>query len=156
MSAMMNRPANQSGANAELELRLRTLRILWGAFLTTIGLYALITVFALPSREALKVGGDTPTLLAAFAVMGFMSVAASFVLKRHFYGHAVERGEPARFQIGFIFALAFCEFSALLGLVGLFVTHNSYAYALFVLGALGQLLHFPRREQLAAAYRKRM
>jgi F0F1-type ATP synthase membrane subunit c/vacuolar-type H+-ATPase subunit K len=156
MSAMMNRPANQSGADAELELRLRTLRILWGALLTTIGLYALITVFALPSRDALEEGRDNPTLLMAFAVMSFMSVAASFVLKRHFYGHAVERGEPAQFQIGFIFALAFCEVSALLGLMGLFITHNSYAYALFVLGALGQLLHFPRRDQVAATYRKRM
>jgi F0F1-type ATP synthase membrane subunit c/vacuolar-type H+-ATPase subunit K len=156
MSAMMNRPANQSEADAELELRLRTLRILWGAFLTTIGLYALVTVFALPSRDALEEGRDNPTLLVAFAVMGFMSVAASFVLKRHFYGHAVERGEPARFQIGFIFALAFCEASALLGLLGLFITHNSYAYGLLALGALGQLLHFPRRNELAAAYRKRI
>jgi hypothetical protein len=154
MLAMMNRPANQSGADAELELRLRTLRILWGALLTTIGLYALITVFALPSGDALEEGRDNPTLLVAFAVIGFMSVAASFILKRHFYGHAVERGEPAQFQIGFIFALVFCEVSALLGLMGLFITHNSYAYALLALGAVGIALHFPRRDQLAATYRK--
>ena len=38
--------------------------------------------------------------------------------------------------------------------MGLFVTHNRYAYALLALGALGQLLHFPRRDQLTAAYRK--
>ena len=103
---MMNRPTNQSGAGAELELRLRTLRILWGAFLMTIGLYALITVFALPPRDALEEGRDNPTLLLAFAVIGLMSVAVSFMLKRHFYGHAVERGEPARVEIGLIHALA--------------------------------------------------
>jgi F0F1-type ATP synthase membrane subunit c/vacuolar-type H+-ATPase subunit K len=149
---MMNRPSIQPGADAGLEVRLRTMRILWAVFLVTIGLYALIPFFVLGSRSAAAEVGDDPTLLAAFAVLAFMAVAASFVLKRHFYGHAVERGEPARLQTGFILALVFCEFPALLGLVGLFVTLNRYAYALLALGALGLLLHFPRRDQLAAAY----
>lgn len=153
---MMNRPSNRSGQGAGLDFRLRTLRILWGAFLSTIVLYVLITVFVAPWKDAAEEGGDNPTLLLAFAVMGFMAVAASFVLKRHFYGHAVEQTNPDKFQIGFIFALAFCEASALLGLMGLFITHNRYAYALLTLGALGQLLHFPRRDQLAAAYGKRL
>ena len=151
---MMNRPSNRSGQDAGLDLRLRTLRILWGAFLMTIVLYVLITVFAAPWKDAAEEGRDDLTLLLAFAVMGFLAVAASFVLKRHFYVHAVEQTNPDKFQIGFIAALVFCEFSALLGLVGLFVTHNRYAYALFVLGALGQLLHFPSRDQLAATYKK--
>jgi F0F1-type ATP synthase membrane subunit c/vacuolar-type H+-ATPase subunit K len=151
---MMNNPSNQSGQDAGLEVRLRTMRILWAAFLITIGLYALVTVFAAPWKNAAEEGRDNPTLLAAFAVMGFLSVAASFVLKRHFYAHAAEQSSPAKFQTGFIVAEVFCEFAVLLGLVGLFVTLNRYAYALFVLGALGQLLHFPRRDQLAAAYRK--
>jgi F0F1-type ATP synthase membrane subunit c/vacuolar-type H+-ATPase subunit K len=151
---MMNRPSNRPKQDAGLDVRLRTLRILWGAFLTTIGLYVLVTVFAVPWKDAAEEGRDNQTLLVAFAVMGFLSVAASFALKRHFYSHAAERREPARFQTGFILALVFCEFAVLLGLVGLFVTLNRYAYALFVLGALGQLLHFPRRDQLAAAYGK--
>jgi F0F1-type ATP synthase membrane subunit c/vacuolar-type H+-ATPase subunit K len=151
---MMNRPTKQPGQDARLEFRLRTMRILWGAFLMTIVLYALVTVFAVPWKDAGEEGRANPTLLLAFAVMGFLSVAASFVLKRHFYAHAAERREPARLQTGFIIALVFCEFAVLLGLAGLFVTVNRYAYALFVLGALGQLLHFPRREDLAAAYGK--
>jgi F0F1-type ATP synthase membrane subunit c/vacuolar-type H+-ATPase subunit K len=151
---MMNQPAKQSGADAGLEARLRVLRILWGALFASIGIYALVALFVLRGRDAAAEGADNPTLLAAFAVMGFMAVAASFVLKRHFYAHAAERADPALFQTGFIFALAFCEMAALLGMVGLLVTLNRNAYALFALGALGQLLHFPRRDQLAAAYRK--
>jgi F0F1-type ATP synthase membrane subunit c/vacuolar-type H+-ATPase subunit K len=151
---MMNGQANRAKQDAGLEVRLRTMRIIWAAFLITIGLYVLFTVFAVPWEVAADEGGDNPTLLLAFAVMGFMSVAASFVLKRHFYGHAVEQTNPDKFQTGFIAALVFCEFSALLGLVGLFVTHSRYAYALFALGALGQLLHFPSRDQLAATYKK--
>jgi hypothetical protein len=151
---MMNQPRNHPAADAALDARLRVMRILWVAFLLTVVVYVIITVFAVPLKDAAEEGRDNPTLLLAFAVMGLMSVAASFVLKRHFYGHAVEQTNPDKFQIGFIVALAFCEFSPLLGLVGLFVTHNRYAYALFVLGALGQLLHFPTRDQLAATYKK--
>jgi hypothetical protein len=151
---MMNQPTNQPGQDAGLEFRLRTMRILWGAFLMTIVLYVLITIFAVPWKDAGEAGRDNPTLLLALAVLSFMSVAASFVLKRHFYGHAVEESNPAKFQIGFIIAEAFCEIAALLGLMALFVTLNKYAYALFALGALGQLLHFPSRDQLAATYKK--
>ena len=150
---MMNRPSNQPGADTGLEVRLRTMLILWAVFLVTIGLYALIPFFVLGSGGAAE-GADDSTLLAAFAALAFMAVAASFVLKRHFHGHAVEQGSSDKFQVGFIAAEAFCEFAVLLGLVGLFVTLNKYAYALFALGALGQLLHFPSRDQLAATYKK--
>ena len=151
---MMNQPSSQPGPDAGLERRLRTMRILWGAFLITIGLYVLVTVFGVPWKDAGEEGRDNQTLLLAFAVLGFMAVAASFVLKRHFHGHAVEESDPAKFQTGFIVAEALCEWAALLGLIGLFVTVNKYAYALIALGALGQLLHFPSREQLAATYKK--
>ena len=106
---MMNTPLNRPGPNAGLEVRLRTLRILWGAFLMTIVLYVLITLFAVPWKDAAVEGRDNPALLLAFAIMGFLAAAASFVLKRHFYGHAVEQSNPDKFQIGFIIALAFCE-----------------------------------------------
>jgi len=140
---MMNRPSNQPGTDAGLETRLRTLRIVWVALLMNIGVFALYGVFSLRSGDAAEEGADDPTLLAAFAVVACLSVAVSFLMKGRFYRQAAERGEPALAQQGFIIALVLCEVSALLGLVGL-----------FVLGALGQLLHFPRRDELAAAYRK--
>lgn len=151
---MMQQPTGRRGRGAGFEVRLRTLRILWAAFLATIGLYVLVMRFTAGSRDAAEEGAGNPTLLAAFAALALASVAASFVLKRVFYARAAERGEPAQFQTGFIIALALCESAALFGMVGLFVTLNRYAYALLALGALGQLLHFPRRDQLAAVYRK--
>lgn len=153
---MMNQPTKQSGAETGLEARLRTMRIIWGAFLLSIGLYALVAYVNLSGRDAASEGTDNPILLAAFAVLAFIAVSVSFVLKRHFHKHAVERGEPERFQTGFILAIFFCEFSALLGMAGLFVTLNRAGYLLLALGALGQLLHFPSREQLAAAYTKKL
>lgn len=145
----------QPGTNAGFDVRLRTLRILWAVFLITIGLYTLVTRFSLPPEEVLQKGGhDNPTLLMALAFAGLSSVALSFILKRRFYKQAAERHDPAQFQTGFVLALVLCEVSALFGLVGLFTTWNMYAYALFVLGALGIALHFPRRDDLAAAYFK--
>lgn len=150
---MMNGQANQPGAGAGLDARLRVIRILWGAFLMSIGLYVLLCVFVAPPREAGEDAGNE-TMLAVLAATALVSVALSFLIKGRFYRRAAERGEPEQAQIGFIVALALCEVAALFGLVGLFVTQNKYAYLLFALGALGQLLHFPRRDELAAAYRK--
>ena len=57
-------------------------------------------------------------------------------------------------QTGFILAMVLCEVAALMGLAALFVTLSNYAYLLFALGALGQALHFPRREEVMSAYYK--
>ncbi len=148
---------NQSGGDPGLEVRLRTLRILWAVFLTTVGLYLLVSVFSRPSAVNIAEGGhDNPTLLMALAVAGLSTVAISFVLKRSFYARAAERRDPAQLQQGFIIALVLRETCALFGLVGLFATWNSYAYALFALGALGIALHFPRRDDVAATYYKQL
>ena len=152
---MMNKPSNQSGQGAGLDMRLRTMRILWVVFLITIGLYALVTVFARPAREMLEdVRQERPPLLLALGALGFSLVVLSFVVKRIYYRKAAEQQSPPQFQTGFIIAEILCESCVLSGLLGVFLTWNDYAYALFILGALGQLLHFPRRDELAAAYRK--
>lgn len=154
---MMNQPSNQTGADAGLEARLRTMRILWVVFLITIGLYALVTVFARPSQEILQERSqENPTILLALGALGLSLVVVSFVVKRIFYRKAAEQQSPPQFQTGFIIAEVLCESCVLFGLVGMFITWNDYAYALFVLGALGQLLHFPRRDELAAAYTKKL
>lgn len=151
---MMNQPTNQTGQDAGLEVRLRTMRIIWVVFLLNICVGALFGFFVLRSKDATEEVADNPALLAAFAAIALLSVAVSFLIKGRFYAQAAVRGEPARAHQGFVIATALCEVSAVLGLVGLIVTQNRYAYLLFALGALGQLLHFPRRDELAAAYRK--
>ncbi|HYH87231.1 MAG TPA: hypothetical protein VEX60_17395 [Pyrinomonadaceae bacterium] len=147
---------NQSGDKAGLEARLLTLRILWAALLSTVGVYVLIAVMVRPSADALaERGRDNPTLLLALVAAGLSTVAVSFVLKRRFYARAAELSDPSKLQQGFIIAVVLCEMCVLFGLLGLFATWNDYAYILFALGALGIALHFPRREEVAAAYYKR-
>jgi F0F1-type ATP synthase membrane subunit c/vacuolar-type H+-ATPase subunit K len=152
---MMNQPRNQPTADAGLDLRLRTMRILWAVFLITIGLYALVTVFARPSQEiVLERREDNQTMLVALGALGLSLVILSFVVRRIYYRKAAEQQSPPQFQTGFIIAEVLCESCVLFGLIALFITWNDYAYALFVLGALGQLLQFPSRDQLAATYKK--
>ena len=148
-------------ADARAEARLRVMRILWVAFLASVGLYALVAYLANPLSdvERARIQGDpapagVPTVLVALFALGVALVVASFVLKQAFAKRAAARQLPDAFQTGFILALALCESAALFGLVGLFVTGNRYAYALLAFGALGIALHFPRREQLLAAYFK--
>jgi len=153
---MMNQPTKQSGADAGLDARLRTMRILWVVFLITIGLYALVTVFARPSQEVLleRRAEDNTVLLAALGAVGLSLVVISFVVKRLYYKKAAAQQSPPQFQTGFIIAEVFCESCVLFGLVGMFITWNDYAYGLFALGALGQLRAQHLHEQLAAAYGK--
>ena len=148
---MSNRPAGGAGP----EVRLRTMRILWMMFLITIGLFFLVTRFSRPDNETIaELGGGNTTLLFVLAALALSSVVASFVLKAGFYRRAAEQQQPALLQTGFIIALVLCESAVLMGLVGVFTTWNDYAYALFALGALGEALHFPTREQVLSAYYK--
>lgn len=150
---MMNQTA--SGPDPGPDFRLRLMRILWVAFLVTVGLFVLVTRLARPGAETRAgMGGGNTTILYALAALALSLVAASFVLKSALYRRAAERQQPDILQTGFILALALCESAVLFGLVGLFVTWNDSAYALFALGALGELLHFPRREQVMSAYFK--
>jgi F0F1-type ATP synthase membrane subunit c/vacuolar-type H+-ATPase subunit K len=150
---MWNQPA--AGPGAGPEVRLRTMRFLWVMFLITISLFVLVTYFSRPTA-GIRAGmtRDNPTLLLVLAAVAVSSVVASFVLKAGFYRRAAEQQQPAVLQTGFILALVLSEAAVLLGLVGLLITRNDYAYGLLALGALGEALHFPRREQVMSAYYK--
>jgi uncharacterized membrane protein HdeD (DUF308 family) len=147
---MMNQPATKAGPEAFL----LTMRILWGAFLVCVGLFVLVTKLTRPANVPAEVAGGLDPLLYVLGVLALVAVAASFFMKGIFYRRAVKHQQPILMQAGFTIAMALCEAGVLMGLVGVFVTRNDAAYLLFALGALGMLLHFPRREQLeAAAYK---
>ncbi|HEX8189048.1 MAG TPA: hypothetical protein VF586_11895 [Pyrinomonadaceae bacterium] len=149
----MNRPA--AGPDPGPDARLRVMRMVWAGFLITVGLFVLVTRFARPGAEArAETAVGNATVLYVLAGLALSSVAASFALKSVFYKRAAEQQKPDVLQTGFILALALCESAVLFGLAGLFITWDDYAYGLFALGALGEALHFPRREQVTPAYFK--
>jgi hypothetical protein len=153
---MMNRNESDAG----IDTRLRTMRILWAVFLLTIGQFLLVLYFADPMTEAERAaasgepapGGNPSPLLYLFFALGIAAVGASYVLRQKFYARAERERQPALVHTGLIVALALCEVAALLGLTALFALGNPLAYFLFALAAVGDLFHFPRRDQLLAAY----
>jgi F0F1-type ATP synthase membrane subunit c/vacuolar-type H+-ATPase subunit K len=135
------------------DAQLRVMRILWVVFLITIGLFVLVTYVSRPPAETVaEMRQENQAVLLVCAALGLSSVAASFVAKASFYRRAAEQRRPEVLQTGFILAMALCESAVLFGLVGVFITRNDYAYGLFALGALGELLHFPGRDQVLSAY----
>src|ERR1044071_110616 len=125
---MMNRPAVGSGPSAGPDARLRTLRILWAAFLITVGLLVVMSRLARPDRRVgAETARDNPTLLYVLAAAALTSVVASFVVKAGFYRRGAERQEPAQVQTGLVIALVLCEAAALMGYGGVMVTWNDYA-----------------------------
>lgn len=135
-----------------LESRLRATRILWAVSMLTTVVYALFFVVPLRLAYDLKASDDNSSLLSTLTAISLVSVSVSFVLRRRFYKRAVERGEPVRLQKGFAYAFLLCWIPSVLGLLGLTCTFNVETFLLSALGLLGQALHFPRRDQLAATY----
>lgn len=151
----MYRPTSRGpgAAPTNPDAQLRVLRILWVVFLITIGLFVMVTYFARPSAETIAESRQgNPTVLFVLAALGLSSVVASFVLKAGFYRRAADEQQPAVMQTGFILGMVLCEAAVLMGLAALFITWNDYAYGLFALGALGEALHFPSRDQVLSAY----
>ena len=140
-----------SGTESGVEKRLRTQRILWAAlFASTLAYAALAYLLAHPEAE-----DNLGPAVYLFLGPGLAFVAASFWLKRDFYGKAAREQRPELTQTGLILALVLCEAAALLGLLSLLVLGHPYGYLLFAAAAVGFLLHFPRRDPLLAATHKR-
>src|SRR4051794_7868652 len=102
---MMNPPATSAGPEAYL----RTMRILWVAFLVCVALFLLVTWITRPSELPEEAGRGVPTLLYVLAALALSTVAASFVVKAGLYRRAVMHQQPMLMQAGFTLAMALCE-----------------------------------------------
>lgn len=144
---MNSRQTAPNDAPVDIEQRMRTVRIVWMALLVNIGLFYFLTRAA--GRPENIEPNDTLslTLLAA----GVSTVLVSFLVKSKLIGRAIEQRQVQQVQQGYIVAWAMSEVAALLGLLDFFITSDPYFYALFIIAALGELFHFPRREHFENA-----
>lgn len=126
---------------------MRTVRILWLAMTMSVVMYYVFTRIAerpenvQPNQQlslALLVGAVSTTLI-------------SFLIKSKLVGKAIEQRQVLHVQQGYLVAWVVTEFAALLGLVDFFMTSDPYFYVLMIIGGIGQLLHFPRREHFENA-----
>jgi NADH:ubiquinone oxidoreductase subunit 2 (subunit N) len=146
----MMKPTNQR-IPPDIDLRYRTMLILWFALFASIGLYFLVTLFKGPEiRNDPNIVPNT-TFTVVVTIVGTLFVLLSFVVKRKLLQRSVERQEVALVQQALIVACAMCEVSAMLGLLERFLFDSHEYYLLFLIAAIGMALHFPRREQLLSA-----
>lgn len=140
-------PTTPNNAQTNIEQRMRTVRILWLALLFSVGLYYLLTMF-MGRPENLEANH---TVSLALLAGGVSTMLVSFLVKSKLINRAIEQRQVQQVQQGYIVAWAMCEVAALFGLMDFFMTSDPYFYVLFVLAALGELLHYPRREHFENA-----
>lgn len=133
-----------------VELRLRTMRTLWMGMILSILGYFVLTLFAGRSEDL----EPNPTLSLILLAVAASAALVSFPLKSKLLNRAIEQKQVPMVQQAYIVAWAITEVGGLLGVLDFFMTGNRYYYLLFIIAALGQLLHFPRREHVLNAWAK--
>ena len=115
--------------------------------LLSVGIYYAFTLFIGQPKNS----NPNSTLSLMLLGIGLLTTFISVPIKKKFLAQSVEQQRVELVQQGHIIAWAITEVAALLGILDFFLTGNRYYYVLFLIAAIGQLLHFPRRQQLLDA-----
>ena len=134
----------------DLNKRYQTMLTLWFALLMSVVMYFVFVQVAAPPIATAE-NPPNSIVIVGITALGAVLVLVSFVVKRKLLERSIEKQDVGMVQKAMIVALALCEVSATLGLLERFVFGNREYYLLFILAAVGDLFHFPRRSQLEAA-----
>ena len=137
---------NPQQIEAKAEAQHRTIMILWFGILMSMFLFLALTIFV-PNQNP----EPNTTLGFVFIALAFMVVMASILIKRRVMQRAIEKRDSAMLQTGYILGFALCESAALWGVIDHFVAGSRYYYFCFVLGLLGMLKHFPKKDHVRTA-----
>ena len=137
---------NPEQIEARVENRHRLLLIIWFALLTSMTVFAVLPV-VIPSSAT------EPNTTLSFAFMGaaFTVVILSVLIKQRVVQRAIEKRDAAMLQTGYVLSYALCEAAAIWGLVDHIVTGSKYYFLSFLLGLLGMLFHFPKKDHVRGA-----
>ena len=123
------------------------MRIIWMALLMTVFIYYVITFFVKRPDDVVP----NPTLSLVLICVAVLALLISFLIKNRLLTKAVDQQHLGMVQQAYVVPWAINEVAALLGLLDFFTTADRYYHALFIIGALGLLFHFPRREPVVNA-----
>lgn len=141
--------------NPKIAGQYQTMIILWAALLMSQFMFIVIIFFTRPQLFTLKFSqhffGNSMAQILGFALAAITVVILSFAFRKKFNERAVQEQNPAHVQSGLIIACALCEASSLFGLALAFAFDYQYFFFWFILGIIGILLHFPRKDALLAA-----
>jgi len=144
----MNTPSpDQNDSANNVELRMRTMRTLWIAMFMSIVMYYVFTLFA--GRPPDRAPNNKLFLVLVSAAV--VTTLISFPIKSWLVNKAIDQQQVQLVQQAYIVAWAVTEIGALLALLDFFLTGDPYYYAMLIISACGQILHFPKREHLLNA-----
>ena len=143
----MNSPSAQNDAPDNIELRLRTMRILWLALLMTIVMYYVFTLFV--GRPADRAPNTTVFLVLVSAAV--LTVLISFPIKNALLKKATDQQQVPLVQQAYVIAWAVTEVAGLLAILDFFLTGDRYYYVMLIIAGCGHILHAPKREHLVNA-----
>ena len=147
---MNTQPMNQNDPQAEIEMRIRTMRIVWLSILFSLAGFFLMTIVQKPSADRTP----NPTLSLIFLLLGVSTTLISFLIRSRLLSRAVDQRQAMLVQQAYTVGWAINEVTALLGVIDFFVTGHRHYYVLLIISACGLLLQFPRREPVInAAFR---
>ena len=144
---MNTQSRNQRDPQTSIDLRIRTMRMLWTGMLLSIGVYYVFLQFAGRSENR----APNPTLSLTLIGVAAVTTLISFLIKSKLLTKAVEQQQVLMVQQGYVVTWAIAEVAALLGMIDFFATGDRYYYFFFIIAACGMLLHFPRREPVVNA-----
>ena len=139
-------PTNQS-RQEKVDLRMRTLRILWSALLIGLVQFYVLTIFVRQAEQ------PTPNNLLSLIllVLALSTTLISHLVRSKLLNRATELQQVPLVQQGYIVAWAINEAGALLGLFDFFVTGNRFYFLPMLVAACNMLLQFPRRQHVENA-----
>ena len=144
---MNTQPMNQNNPQAEIELRIRTMRIVWISVLFSLAGFFLLTILQKPLADRTP----NPTLSLIFLLLGVSTTLISFLIRSKLLSRAVDQQQTMMVQQAYTVGWAINEATALLGVIDFFVTGHPRYYVLLIISACGLLLQFPRREPVMNA-----
>lgn len=133
--------------NENVELRIRSMRVMWIALILNIALFFGLTLFAHRSEDV----EPNNMLSLILIVIAASTTLVSFLIKGKLLNKAIDQGQVQQVQQAYVVAWAVTEVAALLGLLDYFMTADRYYYVPFLIALCGQLLHFPRSEHAVSA-----
>jgi hypothetical protein len=139
-----------------IQVEYKSLVVLWFALLSSQILFLVMVYFVKPelytfdpSRSLLT---DEPLITLAFGAIALVFLILSFVLSQQHMRRAERDKDAGCVQTGLVLGCALSEVPSILGLILAFVFDHPYFYLWIIVGAVGILLHFPRKSNLDAAF----
>jgi drug/metabolite transporter (DMT)-like permease len=136
---------NPQQIEGRVEARHRTILVVWFALLMSMIIFVVLPVF-IPSNTS----ESTATLGYALLALACSVVFASVFIKQRLVQRAIEKRDEAMLQTAYILSFALCESAAILGLVDHIATGSKYYFLAFLIGLLGMVLHFPKKDHVRA------